>query len=195
MSKISKTNVDRMVWVDIETSGLSLSFCRTLELGVAITTPKGDVIDMNNWVIKPDSLAPVLEHMRPDVREMHTKNLLIDEIGMDHALTMLEAESEAIGFLQQHRVEARHYPMAGSSVHFDRSFLKIDMPALEEMFHYRDIDISSVRELARLRAPSLTDNEPENDERHRVLSDIKDSIKLYKFYQRHFLNVDPKSDR
>jgi len=129
MSKISKTNVDRMVWVDIETSGLSLSFCRTLELGVAITTPKGDVIDMNNWVIKPDSLAPVLEHMRPDVREMHTKNLLIDEIGMDHALTMLEAESEAIGFLQQHRVEARHYPMAGSSVHFDRSFLKIDMPA------------------------------------------------------------------
>ena len=102
-----------------------------------------------------------------------------------------EAEQSVLDFVKTHLPEPGHAPLAGNSVHADRAFLRKYMPTLEAWFHYRNVDVSTVKELARRWSPEVLENAPDKGGGHRALADIRESIEELKYYRRAmFKQVD-----
>ena len=171
---------DRIVWIDCEMTGLDLSADALVEVAVLITdsdlTVLGDGVDV---VIKPPQEA--LDQMRDVVRDMHTSSGLLDELAA--GVTLAEAEEAVLAYVRQYVPEPRRAPLAGNSVSTDRGFLARDMPTLEQHLHYRLIDVSSVKELARRWYPRAYFASPEKRGGHRALADIRESIEELKYYR------------
>ena len=178
---------DRIVWIDCEMTGLSLGDDALVEVAVLVTDADlnvlGDGVDV---VIKPPQ-AP-LDAMDKVVVDMHTSSGLLAEIPAGR--TLAEAERAVLDYVRTWVPEPRKAPLAGSSVHTDRAFLARDMPELTEHLHYRLIDVSSLKELARRWFPRVYFHTPRKHGGHRALADIRESIQELKYY-REVLFVPP----
>jgi oligoribonuclease len=173
-------NDTRLVWIDCEMTGLDLVHDALVEIAVVVTDSDlnvlGDGVDI---VIKPP--AEALVDMQPVVVEMHTASGLLDEL--DSGTTLADAEARVMAYVAEHVPEPRKAPLAGSSVYTDRGFLSRDMPALDAHLHYRLVDVSTIKELARRWYPRAYYNAPEKHGGHRALADILDSIEELKYYR------------
>lgn len=170
-----------LVWVDLEMTGLDPERDVVVEIATIVTD--GDLTEV---VEGPDLVigAPheALAAMASVVLEMHTKSGLIDEI-RGARLTVEEAEEATLEFLRSHVPEARVAPLAGNSVHADRMFMRRFMPELESYLHYRNVDVSTLKELARRWAPDVVAQAPSKGGAHRALADIRESIEELRYYR------------
>jgi len=180
-----------LVWVDTETNGLDPQYNYLLEVGIIITDANLDIVSRKSFVIKHtiDSVHPIREATDSNVQQMHDDSGLWKDIeanGISHA----EAEMRLLQWLADNNIEPKTSPMCGSTVQFDRSFLREWMPKLEAFFHYRNIDVSTIKELAKLWNKTAYDLRPSSDvKRHRALMDAQDSIAELLNYKMHFLRV------
>ena len=178
---------DRIVWIDCEMTGLDLGKDALVEVAVLVTDADlnvlGDGVDV---VIKPP--AESLVDMDQVVVDMHTSSGLLDEL--EDGMTLAEAEQAVLAYVKQFVPDARKAPLAGSSVHTDRTFLARDMLQLTDHLHYRLIDVSSLMELARRWFPRVYFHTPKKHGGHRALADIRESIQELKYY-REVLFVPP----
>jgi oligoribonuclease len=178
---------DRIVWIDCEMTGLSLEHDALVEVAALVTDFElnvlGDGVDV---VIRPPEAA--LAQMGDFVRQMHTTSGLIDELAA--GVSMQEAEQRVLDYVRSWVPEPRKAPLGGNTVATDRGFLARDMTELEEHLHYRIIDVSSIKELARRWYPRAYFAAPEKSGGHRALADIKESIAELRYY-RAAVFVDP----
>jgi oligoribonuclease len=147
----------------------------------------GDGVDV---VIAPPREA--LEQMVPFVRDMHTTSGLIDEL--DAGTTLADAEAQVLAYVREHCAEGSRPPLAGNSVGTDRTFLARDMPELESFLHYRNVDVSSIKELSRHWYPRAYFNSPAKSGGHRALADIQESIEELRYYREAVFVPPPGPD-
>lgn len=182
---------DRLVWIDCEMTGLSLEHDALVEVAALVTdydlNVLGDGVDL---VIKPPAAA--LEQMNEVVTRMHTSSGLIEEL--DAGLTIREAEEQVLAYVREHVKEPRKAPLAGNTIGTDRTFLARDMPELEGWLHYRVIDVSSIKELARQWYPRAYFAAPEKAGHHRALADITESIDELRYYRKAVFVPPPGPD-
>ncbi|MCC2592413.1 oligoribonuclease [Tessaracoccus sp. OS52] len=171
---------DELVWIDCEMTGLDLTGDALIELAVLVTDSElnvlGDGVDI---LIKPSDEQ--LANMGDFVREMHTKSGLLEQLSQ--GLTLEEAQAQALAYIKEHVPTSRKAPMAGNTIGTDRSFLARDMPELEQWVHYRNVDVSSVKELARRWYPKVVYQAPVKMGNHRALADIQESIEELRYYR------------
>ncbi|MEV0604021.1 oligoribonuclease [Streptomyces sp. NPDC050315] len=182
---------DRMVWIDCEMTGLSLANDALIEVAALVTDSElnilGEGVDI---VIRPP--AEALETMPEVVREMHTASGLLAEL--DGGTTLADAERQVMDYIKSHVPEPGKAPLCGNSVGTDRGFLLRDMPELEDYLHYRIVDVSSVKELARRWYPRAYFNSPEKNGNHRALADIRESIAELRYYREAVFVPQPGPD-
>ena len=128
-----------------------------------------------------------LDGMNDFVREMHTSSGLITEI--PNGVSAADAETAILEYLAKYAPDAGKSPLAGNSVYVDRAFIARDLPALNAYLHYRTVDVSSIKELARRWRPKLYDGFKKAS-KHTALADIYESIDELKYYREHFLRLD-----
>ena len=171
---------DRLVWIDCEMTGLALGADALIEVAALVTDFELNVIgDGVDVVIKPPQEA--LDQMDDFVRNMHTVSGLLEEL--DHGVTMQEAEEQVLAYIKKHCADGSRPPLAGNTVATDRAFLARDMPTLEGFLHYRIVDVSSIKELARRWYPRTYFNAPAKTGNHRALADIQESIEELRYYR------------
>ena len=182
------TPSDRLVWIDCEMTGLDLEVDELVEIAVVITDYDLNPVDAGlSIVIKPDASA--LENMGEFVRAMHTESGLIEEI--PNGVSVAEAEYEVLEYILKHVPEEQKAPLAGNSIGTDRSFLAKYMPRLDGHLHYRNVDVSSIKELAKRWYPRAYFNAPAKNGGHRALADILESIRELDYYRRAIFVADP----
>ncbi|MGZ5366510.1 MAG: oligoribonuclease [Aeromicrobium sp.] len=171
---------DKLVWIDCEMTGLSLHTDALIEVAALVTDFELNVIgDGIDLVIKPPQAA--LEQMNELVTNMHVSSGLINEL--DKGLTLREAEEAVLAYVREFVPEPGKAPLAGNSIGTDRAFLARDMAELEEYLHYRVVDVSSIKELARQWYPRAYFASPSKAGSHRALSDIQESIEELRYYR------------
>lgn len=179
---------DRLVWIDCEMTGLDLNTDELVEIAVVVTDFDLNILDPGlDIVIKPDSSA--LENMGDFVRNMHTSSGLIEEI--PNGVSVAEAEYQVIEYLLRFIPEDQRAPLAGNSIGTDRAFLSRYMPRLDKQLHYRNVDVSSIKELAHRWFPRAYFNAPAKDGGHRALADILESIRELAYYRKSVFVADP----
>jgi len=182
---------DRLVWIDCEMTGLDLTNDALVEIACVVTDGELNALDGGvDVLIKPP--AEALDGMRDVVREMHTVSGLLTEL--PSGLTLAEAQDAVLGYIRQHVPESRKAPLCGNSIATDRAFLARDMPELDSFLHYRMVDVSSIKELARRWYPRSYFASPEKHGGHRALADIKDSIRELRYYRAAVFVPQPGPD-
>ncbi|HVQ88478.1 MAG TPA: oligoribonuclease [Actinomycetes bacterium] len=180
-----------MVWIDCEMTGLDLQHDALVELAVLVTDAElnvlGDGVDV---VIRPPEAS--LVQMGDFVRQMHTTSGLLEELA--EGMSLADAEDAALTYIKQFVPEARKAPMAGNSIATDRTFIARDLHALDEHVHYRMVDVSSIKELARRWYPRAYFQAPEKNGGHRALADIKESIAELRYYRKAVFVPAPGPD-
>lgn len=171
---------DRLVWIDCEMTGLNLESDALIEVAALVTDGELNVLGEGvDVIIKPP--AEALEQMGDFVRKMHESSGLLDALAS--GIAMKDAEEQVLDYVRTHVPEARKAPLAGNTIGTDRAFLARDMPELEEHVHYRNVDVSSIKELARRWFPKAYFNAPEKSGNHRALADIQESIEELRYYR------------
>ena len=173
-----------LIWIDCEMTGLDLEKDVLVEIAVLVTDSELNVIGEGIDLViaaTPEQLAGMNEF----VTQMHTNSGLITEIPT--GISVSAAEDAIIKYLESASTVAGKSPLAGNSVSVDRSFIARDMPRLNEYLHYRTIDVSSVKELARRWNAKVYFNSPAKTGNHRALGDIQDSIAELAHYRANFL--------
>lgn len=182
---------DRIIWIDCEMTGLDFEHDALVEIAAVVTDGQlnvlGEGIDI---VIKPPASA--LENMGDFVRDMHTTSGLINEF--DSGVTLAEAEAQVLDYLKQHVAVAGKAPLGGNSVATDKMFLERDMKDLTAFMHYRIIDVSSIKELARRWYPRIYFAAPQKNGGHRALADILESIDELRYYRSAMFVAEPGPD-
>ena len=173
---------DRLVWIDCEMTGLDLVHDALVEVAAIVTDADLNVLDEGiDVLIAPPQAA--LDQMDEFVVQMHTDSGLLEALAGPETVSLEEAERRVLAYVAGHVPEPRKAPLCGSSVYTDRGFLARDMPALEAHLHYRLVDVSSFKELARRWYPRVYFNAPVKQGGHRALADIRDSIEELRFYR------------
>jgi oligoribonuclease len=175
---------DNLVWIDCEMTGLHPENDCLVEVAVVITNSELEILDAGlDVVIKPraDSWAA----MGDFVRQMHTDSGLINEV--EDGLELAEAEQVILDYIKQFVPNAKEAPLAGNSIGTDRMFINRYMPALDQHLHYRNIDVSSIKELTRRWYPRAYFQLPKKDGGHRALADILESIDELRYYRQTVL--------
>ncbi|MCG0285209.1 MULTISPECIES: oligoribonuclease [Streptomyces] len=182
---------DRMVWIDCEMTGLSLANDALIEVAALVTDSElniqGEGVDI---VVRPP--AEALVTMPEVVREMHTTSGLLAEL--EGGTTLEDAQDQVLAYIREHVPEAGKAPLCGNSVGTDRGFLLRDMPTLESYLHYRIVDVSSIKELARRWYPRAYFNSPKKNGNHRALADIHESIAELRYYREAIFVPAPGPD-
>ena len=172
-----------LIWIDLEMTGLKPDSDRIIEVALVITDGElNTVAEAPVWVIHQSDA--VLAGMDSWNQGTHGRSGLIDKV---KASTLDEAfvEGAALAFLREH-VPPKMSPMCGNSICQDRRFLARSMPALEDYFHYRNLDVSTLKELARRWKPELMKGVPKEG-KHEALADVYESIAELKYYREHFI--------
>ncbi len=176
---------DNLIWIDLEMTGLDTTADRIIEIATIVTDSSLRIV-AEGPVIAIHQDAAVLGAMDEWNRTTHGGTGLLQRV-RDSRLTAKDAETRTLDFLAQHAV-AGASPMCGNSICQDRRFLAREMPALERFFHYRNLDVSTVKELARRWAPDVLAG-VQKASTHLALDDIRESISELEHYRRHFLRV------
>ncbi|MCV2490864.1 oligoribonuclease [Geodermatophilus sp. YIM 151500] len=171
-----------LVWIDCEMTGLDLTRDKLVEVAVVITDSELNVLDPGlDLVIAADDAT--LDAMEDVVAEMHAKSGLTDAV-RSATLTVPEAEQQLLAYVKRFVPQRRTAPLCGNSIGTDRGFLARDMPELDDHLHYRMVDVSSVKELARRWFPRVYFAQPAKGLAHRALADIVESIRELAYYRR-----------
>ena len=180
-----------MVWLDLEMTGLDHRRHRIVEIATVITDDSLDVIATGPSLVIGASQAD-LDAMDPEVHTMHAATGLLDEIGMSQ-ITVAEAQQRTLAFVTEHVPEPRTAPLCGNSIGTDRRFLDQYMPTLEGHLHYRVVDVSSIKELAKRWQPDIASAWADlsraraGTTKHRALDDVLESIDELRFYREQWL--------
>jgi oligoribonuclease len=182
---------DYIVWVDCEMTGLDIEKDEICEVAVIVTDgelkPLDDGIQI---VIKPSDKA--MANMGEFVTQMHTDSGLLSEIPNGYSAE--EAEQRILQYLSQYIKEEKSAPLAGNSIGTDRMFIIKYLPKLDAFLHYRNIDVSSLKELVRRWYPRVYFNLPKKNGSHRALADIRESIQELRYYRASVLVKEPGPD-
>ena len=178
-------NSDNLIWIDLEMTGLDTKADRIIEIATIVTDSSLRIL-AEGPVVAIHQDESVLGAMDEWNRTTHGGTGLLQRV-RDSRITARDAEMRTLDFLEQHAV-AGASPMCGNSICQDRRFLAREMPALERFFHYRNLDVSTVKELARRWAPDVLAG-VQKASTHLALDDIRESISELEHYRRHFLRV------
>ena len=182
---------DYIVWVDCEMTGLDVAIDEICEIAVIVTDQELNEVDPGlQIVVKPGRKA--LKNMGEFVTNMHTESGLIEEI--PNGVSISKAETQVLEYIKQWIPEERSAPLAGNSIGTDRMFLNRQMPSLDSFLHYRNIDVSSIKELTRRWYPRVYFQMPKKTGNHRALADIKESIRELRYYRQTVLVAAPGPD-
>ena len=190
MPKSRRKPSQNLIWIDLEMTGLSPLDDRIIEIATVITDPHLNVIEE----------GPVLAIHQPLTRlaamdewntRTHTDSGLVVRV-RESSVDEAEAERVTLKFIAKH-VPGNHSPLCGNSICQDRRFLAAYMPKLESYLHYRNLDVSSIKELVKRWRPELVDGFKKKNS-HRALDDIRESIAELKYYRATFLNAVPPQE-
>jgi oligoribonuclease len=185
---MSESTPPLLVWLDAEMTGLNLELDELVELAVQITDY--DLIRLDEGfhvVIKPSDES--LAQMNDFVRHMHTDSGLINDI--PHGITLAEAEEKLMEYLLGHLSEPGMAPLAGNTIGTDRAFLQRYMPRVNDHLHYRNIDVSTIKELSRQWFPKVYFQSPTKAGGHRATADILESIRELDYYRKAVMAEQP----
>jgi oligoribonuclease len=177
-----KTN---LIWIDLEMTGLIPETDVIIEIATVVTDANLNVIEEGPSLAIHQS-KELIDGMDEWNTSQHNRSGLVKRV-MESKITVTEAESQTLEFLSKH-VDSGVSPMCGNSICQDRRFLSNYMPNLENFFHYRHIDVSTLKELAVRWKPDIISSSFKNS-RHLALSDIYDSIDELKYYREHFIKA------
>lgn len=175
-----------LIWIDLEMTGLDTDQDRIIEIATIVTDEHLNIL----------AEGPVLAIHQPDIvlnamdewnTRQHGQSGLVQRVRRS-TLTAQDAEQQTLAFLKKW-VDAKKSPMCGNSICQDRRFMHRLMPDLEQFFHYRNLDVSSVKELARRWRPELMDG-LKKDASHLAMDDIRDSIRELKYYREYFFRMN-----
>jgi oligoribonuclease len=172
---------DRLVWIDCEMTGLELSRDALIEIAVLVTDAELKLLDVGIDIVI-HTHDDILDTMVPYVQEMHASSGLTDAVRAS-TVTLGEAERMVLEYVKAHVPDPRTAPLCGNSIATDRGFIARDMPALDAHLHYRMIDVSSIKELARRWYPRVYYAQPEKGLAHRALADIHESVRELTYYR------------
>ena len=177
------SRTDTLVWMDLEMTGLDPEDNVIIEIATIITDDELNIVAEGPViaVYQPDSELAKMDDWNV---KTHGESGLIDRVKASK-VSMAEAEQQTIDFIAQY-VKKGHSPLCGNSIHQDRRFLVKQMPILEEFVHYRNIDVSTLKELAKRWKPSILPGFTKSGS-HKALDDILESIAEMKYYREHFL--------
>jgi oligoribonuclease len=178
-------NPDNLIWIDLEMTGLDVERDAIIEIATIVTNIRLEIIE-EGPVIAIHQPQAVLDAMDDWNRSHHGSSGLIRRV-QQSTVTEEEAQARTIAFLQRH-VPPNVSPMCGNSICQDRRFLARCMPELERYFHYRNLDVSTIKELVRRWAPRIADGF-RKDPAHLALEDIRDSIRELQYYREHFFRL------
>ncbi len=174
-----------LIWIDLEMTGLDPDTDRIIEIATIVTGKDLEVIEEGPVIAihQPDDVLAAMDEWN---REHHGASGLIDRVRASR-YGEAEAEAETLAFLTRH-VPERASPMCGNSICQDRRFLARWMPRLEAFFHYRNLDVSTLKELASRWAPELLSGFSKKNT-HQALEDIRESIAELRYYREHFIRL------
>ncbi|HEY0117380.1 MAG TPA: oligoribonuclease [Cellulomonas sp.] len=191
MTSSANGTSDRIVWIDCEMTGLDLTADALVEVAVVVTDSELHALDGGIDVIVAPP-AEALTQMNDYVRTMHTTSGLLEEL--PGGMSLGEAQTAVLDYVRQWVPEAGKAPLAGNSVGTDKTFLDRDMPELVGHLHYRVIDVSSIKELARRWYPRVYFSAPAKHGGHRALADILESIDELRYYRAALMPAAPGPD-
>jgi oligoribonuclease len=171
---------ERLVWLDLEMTGLDVTRHRIVEIAVLVTDMELEPVDDGIDIVVHQP-PKELEAMDDFVRAMHTRSGLLDEIAASK-ISLEEAGAAAMRYVASH-VKPGTAPLCGNSIGVDRRFLDRYLPELDQYLHYRIIDVSSLKELCRRWYPAIYKGRPDKKEAHRALGDVHDSIVELRYYR------------
>jgi oligoribonuclease len=166
-----------LCWLDLETTGLDSRSCAILEIGIVITDMDLDVIAERSWVIIPSKDVRI-SNINSNVWKMHTDNGIWVE-SLESSLPLNSAVYSASEFIERHG--AKGSPLCGNTISFDRAFLKAQAPELLQSLHYRNVDVSTLKNVFALHFPQVHSFEKPKGN-HRAIEDLHNSIAEYKHY-------------
>ena len=172
---------DRLVWIDLEMTGLDTARHTIVEIAVLVTDSELELVDEGIDIIvhaSPEELAK----MDNFVRNMHTKSGLLPAIEAS-TLSLADAGAQVLAYLETQLPGPGTTPLCGNSIGVDRRFLDRYLPEVDQYLHYRSVDVSSLKELCRRWYPSVYKKRPDKKETHRALDDIRESIEELRFYR------------
>jgi oligoribonuclease len=182
---------DRLVWIDCEMTGLDVEHDALIEVACLVTDGELSLLDTGiDVIIKPP--AEALDQMSDVVRTMHTTSGLLADL--PGGATLAEAAEAVLAYVKQHVPEPRKVPLCGNSIATDRWFIARDMPQLDGYLHYRMVDVSSVKELARRWYPRAYFASPVKRGGHRALADITESVQELRYYREAIFVPQPGPD-
>lgn len=185
---MSSSENDRLVWIDCEMTGLDLSIDELTEIAIVVTDFELNILDPGfSAVIRPSDEA--LENMNDFVTKMHTTSGLITEI--PNGLTLQDAQAQSLEYIKRFVPLEGKAPLAGNTIGTDRMFLAKYMPDVDTYLHYRNVDVSSIKELSRRWYPRAYFQAPEKDGGHRALADILESIRELDYYRKAVFVAEP----
>ena len=176
---------NNLVWLDMEMTGLDPDRDRIIEVAIVVTDSQLNAVTQAPVLVIHQADA-ILDAMDEWNKSTHARSGLIDKVKVS-TLTESAAEEQLLAFLAQH-VPSRTSPMCGNSICQDRRFLARHMPRLEAYFHYRNLDVSTLKELAKRWKPEIAKGLVKQG-KHEALADIYESIDELKYYREHFLKV------
>lgn len=178
-------NAKNFAWLDMEMTGLNPDTDRIIEVAMIITDSDLNILAQSEVLVihQPDS---IIDHMDKWNTTTHTRTGLVDKVKAS-TLTEAEAEEKLLAFISEW-IPEKASPMCGNSIHQDRRFMVRYMPRLEAYFHYRNLDVSTLKELARRWNPAIVKGISKKGA-HQALDDIKESIEEMAYYREHFLTI------
>jgi oligoribonuclease len=178
-------DANNLIWIDMEMSGLNPDTDKILEVALVVTDGNLNTV-AEAPVLILHQLAALLEVMDDWNKSTHAKSGLIDKVKASN-LSEDEVEAQLVAFLSRH-VPAKASPMCGNSICQDRRFLARHMPQLEAYFHYRNLDVSTLKELVKRWKPELAAGLIKLG-KHEALADVYESIEEMKYYREHFIKL------
>lgn len=195
---MSMDRKNALPWVDIETFGLDPTTDPIIEFGFRVTNLELEELASFSWMIWSGFHDARLSEIEAEaergnenaqyILNIHTKNGLLEN-AKANGLRPEEVEMRVVDWFESHP-PLLDLPMCGSSVHFDRRHLKYQMPKIDELFHYRIIDTSTIKELCRRFAPEVFTEVPDKTEQHRVDPDLYETVEEFRYYRDNFLRVE-----